>query len=305
MITPAVAGPFDLGNVVVRAPAYVDSRTAELSLDSDPFPHILKGIPIDLRDAQISLDRNEFTRNPTSCDPMSITGQVTSLLGSTAPLFQRFQVGGCRGLDYKPKLFIRLFGKTYRGAHPRLRAVLIANPDREANTARASVALPRSEFIENAHFQTICTRVQFAERKCPKGSIYGYAKAITPVLDEPVKGPVYLRSSSHELPDMVAFLHGPSDKPIELELSGRIDSVNGGIRTTFDLVPDQPVSKFILNMKGGGKGLIVNSRNVCSRTYRARARFNAQNGKVHDFRPKLKASCGKNRRNSRSHRRAR
>ncbi len=303
VITPAVAGPFDLGTVVVRAPAQIDPATAQVSLHSSDFPHILQGIPLELRDARLSLDRNEFTLNPSNCNEKQITGQVTALLGATTPISQRFQVGGCKGLDYAPTLFIRLKGGTRRGAHPRLRAVLEAKPGEEANTARASVALPRSEFLENAHIQTVCTRVQFAAKQCPKGSIYGHAKALTPLLDEPLEGPVYLRSSSHELPDMVAALHGPASRPIEIELDGRIDSVRGGIRSTFDLVPDQPVSKFILNMKGGNKGLIVNSRNICARTYRAVAKFNGQNGKTHDFKPKLTASCAKKRQNRRHRRR--
>lgn len=291
-ITPALAGPFDLGVVAVRVPAYVDPVTAVLTVrNGEEFPHILEGIPLELRDARISLDRDRFTLNPTSCSEKAISGEAISLLGSSAPLFERFQVGGCKALDYAPRLSIRLFGKTKRGGHPRLRAILTAKPGEEANTKRASVALPRSEFIENAHFQTVCTRVQFAADECPAGSIYGHARAITPLLDEPIEGPVYLRSSSNELPDMVAALKGPPSRPIEVELAGRIDSVNGGIRTTFDLVPDQPVSKFILNMRGGKKSLIVNSRDICKHTYRATAKFDAQNGKFHDFRPKLKASC--------------
>jgi hypothetical protein len=292
-ITPAVAGPFDLGNVVIQVPTYLDPVTAVLSVkNGEEFPHILKGIPLELRDARISLNRNQFTLNPTSCSPKAITGQAISLLGNIAPLFERFQVGGCKGLDYEPKLFIRLKGGTKRGAHPSLRAVLEAKPGQEANTAKTSVALPRSEFLENAHIQTVCTRVQFAAEQCPKGAIYGSAKAITPLLDEPLEGPVYLRSSSHELPDMVAALKGPPSRPIKIELAGRIDSVNGGIRSTFDFVPDQPVTKFILSMKGGKKGLIINSRDICAHTYRAQAKFDGQNSKTHDFRPELKASCG-------------
>jgi hypothetical protein len=293
-ITPAVAGPFDLGDVAIRVPTYVDPVTAVLSVKGgEEFPHILEGIPLQLRDARLALDRNQFTLNPTSCSEKAITGEAISLLGVTAPLFERFQVGGCRGLDYAPELSIRLFGKTKRGAHPRLRAILTAKPGEEANTKKASVALPRSEFLENAHIQTVCTRVQFAADNCPAGSIYGNARAITPLLDEPLEGPVYLRSSSNELPDMVAALRGPPSRPIEVELVGRIDSVNGGIRSTFDLVPDQPVTKFILNMKGGTKGLIVNSRDICKHVYKARAKFDGQNGKVHDFETKLKADCGK------------
>jgi hypothetical protein len=292
IITPAVAGPFDLGTVVVRASLYVDPVTAKITVKSDPVPQALEGIPLEVRDVQVNMGRPEFTLNPTNCEPMSITGEAISVMDHVVPLSNRFQVGGCRGLDFEPQLALRLFGKTGRGAHPRLRAILTAKPG-EANIAGASVALPHSEFLENAHISTVCTRVQFAADNCPKGSIYGHGKAITPLLDEPLEGPVYLRSSSHELPDLVMSLKGPPSRPIKIELAGRIDSVNGGIRNTFDLVPDQPVSKFILSMQGGKKGLLVNSRDLCKRTYRATAKFNGQNGKAYKFRPEMKVDCGK------------
>ena len=90
----------------------------------------------------------------------------------------------------------------------------------------------------------------------PAASIYGHAKAITPLLDEPLEGPVYLRSSSHQLPDLVAALHSGK---INIALDGHIDSVKGGrIRNTFEAVPDAPVTKFTLEMQGGKKGLLVN-----------------------------------------------
>ena len=131
---------------------------------------------------------------------------------------------------------MRLFGATHRGAHPRLKAVFTAKPG-EANTAAVSFAFPRSEFIDQAHFRTICTRVQFAAKQCPAGSIYGHIKATSPLVDYPLEGPVYLRSSSHKLPDVVVALHGPPSQPIELDLVGRVDSVNGGMRMRFTKSP--------------------------------------------------------------------
>lgn len=133
--------------------------------------------------------------------------------------------------------------------------------------------------------------MQFALNQCPLGSIYGYAKAFTPLLDKPLEGPVYLRSNGgeRELPDIVVDLKGQ----VHIILVGFIDSVNGGIRTTFDAVPDAPVSKFVLGMQGGKKGLIVNSRNLCASKNRAKVSFKGQNGKVYDSKPVLKASCGK------------
>ncbi len=290
IITPAVAGPFDLGTVVTRAALYVNPLTAQITVKSDPIPRQLQGIQLQVRDVRVNMSRPSFTLNPTNCDPMAITGEAISVFNQVAPLSNRFQVGGCKGLDYEPKLALRLHGGTKRGAHPKLRAVLTAKFG-EANTARASVALPKSEFLENAHIQTVCTRVQFAAENCPAKSIYGHATAITPLLDEPLEGPVYLRSSSHKLPDMVAALKGPPSRPIKVELDGRIDAVNGGIRSSFDLVPDQPVTKFILSMQGGKKGLLVNSRNLCAGVNRAAAKFKGQNGKVHDFNPVLANDC--------------
>ncbi len=177
-----------------------------------------------------------------------------------SPVSSPFKVNGCENLDFKPKLFMRIFGGTRRAKSPKLRAVLVAR-DGDANIGRASVKLPKPLILEQASLANVCTRVQFAAHDCPKDSIYGFAEATTPLLDGPLKGPVYLRSSSHELPDMVAALNGQ----VDVVLDGRIDSIKGRLRTTFDTVPDVPVSKFVLTVKGGKKrGLLVNSSNLCA-----------------------------------------
>lgn len=304
MVVPAVAGPFDLGNVVVRAGLHVDSETAQVSALSDPIPQILEGIPLDVRDIRVHVDRPKFTLNPTSCEPMAVEATVTAADGAVAFLSNRFQVGDCARLGFKPKLKLNLKGGTKRGAHPALRAVVRAKAG-HANISQAVVKLPRSAFLDQAHIRTICTRVQFAADQCPQGSIYGSARAETPLLDYALEGPVYLRSSDNKLPDMVVVLRGPDSQPIEIELAGRIDSVKGGIRSSFESVPDAPVSKFVLNMQGGKKGLIVNSRNLCAGKNRANAKFVGQNGKVHEARPKVVAvDCKKpKRKKSRSHKR--
>jgi hypothetical protein len=301
IITPAVAGPFDLGTVVVRAGLYVDPTTAQITVRSDEIPHILAGIPLDIRSIAVSIDRSEFTLNPTNCEAMSITGQAISLSGNAASLQNRFQVGGCKGLDFKPKLALRVFGKTNRNAKPRFRAVLQSSLG-EANIKRAQVNLPHSEFLEQNHIKTVCTRVQYAQgdgngSACPKGSIYGHARAWTPLLDRPLEGPVYLRSSSHKLPDLVAALNGQ----VQITLVGKVDSgPNKGIRNTFEMVPDAPVSKFILTMKGGKKGLLVNSEDLCSKQAKTSAivRLTGQNGAVEHWKPKVRNSCGKKHRKS-------
>jgi hypothetical protein len=291
---PAQAGPFDLGNVVVRNALHVNPETTQVTAKSDPLPQILQGIPIEYRDLRVEIDRDNFTVNPTSCEPMRVLSTIGGADGAIAHPSSRFQVGDCAALPFAPKLALRVFGKTSRNAKPRLRAVLTAKPG-EANIARAQVNLPRSEFLEQAHIKTICTRAQFNAGAghgagCPRGSIYGHASARTPLLDAPLAGPVYLRSSSHKLPDLVAVLNGQ----IDVELAGRIDSgPNGGIRNTFEVVPDAPVSRFVLEMKGGKKGLLVNSENLCAKTAQTRAsvRFVGHNGKVHAFKPKVANGC--------------
>jgi hypothetical protein len=295
VVAPAVAGPFDLGSVVVRNALRIDPETAKITALSDPIPTILHGIPLDLRDLRVDLDRPNFTLNPTSCDPMAVNATVSGDEGASANLSDHFQVGECGALAFKPKLTLRLKGKTKRTGHPALRATLtMPQKGPNANIAKAAVTLPHSEFLAQAHIRTICTRVQYAAgggggEQCPKGSVYGHARAFTPLLDQPLEGPVYLRSSNHPLPDLVASLGGQ----IHIDLVGRIDAPHGGIRNTFEAVPDAPVSKFVLTMQGGSKGLLENSTDLCKGAHRATVRFDGQNGKLHDLRPVVRADCGK------------
>jgi hypothetical protein len=292
IITPAIAGPFDLGTVVSRVLLNVDPETAKVTATSDPLPSILYGIPLDIRSIALQMDRSQFTLNPTSCDPMSIGGSMQTATGGTSPLLVPFQVGGCSALGFKPRLAIRLRGGTTRGAHPALMANLTyPKSGKYANVKFAQVTLPHSEFLDQAHIGTVCTRVQFAAEQCPPRSVYGKASATTPLLSGPLSGPVYLRSSSHELPDLVVDLHGQ----VDVVLVGRIDSINGGIRTTFEAAPDAPVSKFTLQMQGGKKGLLVNSTNLCAHpnANKAISLMEAQNGKVFDAEPVLANSCKK------------
>jgi hypothetical protein len=283
---PAQAGPFDLGTVVVRSGIYVDPETAQVTVQSDPLPQILQGIPVNYRHARVEIDRDRFTLNPTSCLVKEVQSTISSAVGQRATPSDRFQAADCASLDFAPRLKLKLKGGTERRSHPRLTAELRAKPG-EANIRRVSVALPHSEFLDQAHIRTVCTRVQFAADACPKGSVYGHASVITPLLDQPLRGPIYLRSSSHELPDLVVDLKGS----LRIILAGRIDSVNGGIRTTFSSSPDAPIRRFVLKMKGGRQGLLVNSINLCTTRHFATAEMDGQNGKTSDRRSVLKTSC--------------
>jgi hypothetical protein len=289
VITPAVAGPFDLGTVVLRVALQINAASAQVHGVSDPFPRLLEGVPLDVRGASLKLDRPNFTLNPTSCDPMAIVGNAATFAGGIASLRSPFQVGGCSTLGFKPKLALSLIGGgTKRGGHPAFNATYTPRPG-DANTKGLVVRLPRSAFLDQAHIRTICTRVQFAARACPAGAQYGFVKAWTPLLEDPLEGPVWLRSSEHKLPDLVFDLHGQ----IDVEVASRIDSVNGGIRARIESAPDAPLTKVLLHMQGQKKGLIINSRDICQGSNKADIELDAQNGKFYDLRPQLKAKCGK------------
>jgi hypothetical protein len=295
-IVPALAGPFDLGTVLVRNPLDLDHESTAIKVSSDPFPSILHGIPLDLRDIRVEVSRPEFTINPTSCDVMAVTSTITSTLGLSASPSDRFQLAGCDRLGFKPKLTLALKGAVHRRAHPVLIADLKGRPG-DANIAKAQVKLPPAAFLDNAHIGTVCTRVQFAAGgggggQCPATSIYGRASATTPLLNYPVAGPVYLRSNpAHKLPDLVVALKGSYGEAIEVDLAGKTDSVNGALRNTFEAVPDAPVSSFHLELFGGKRGLIEMSSGFCAHP-KAAVNLDAQNGRLYDTTPTVKAKCG-------------
>jgi hypothetical protein len=280
--TPVVAGPLDLGVVVVRAALNIALETTQLTAVTDPLPTLVHGIPIDIRGLFLNLDRDRFTLNPTNCTATSVTGSLIGSDEAMAPLSDRFQVGGCGDLGFKPKLTTKLSGKANRGAHPKLKAtVKVQNGN--ANIRRAVVTLPKSEILDQGHIGTSCTRVQFAVQACPAASRYGFARAKTPLLDKPLEGPVYLRASNHKLPDLVADLRGQ----IRIALDGKIESAKGALRATFQAVPDAPVTSFVLSMQGGKKGLLQNTTNICRGVHRTNAKFTAQNGRKVSLQPKL------------------
>jgi hypothetical protein len=286
VITPATAGPFDLGTVVVRVALQVNPETAQVTAVSDPIPDVFGGAQLSIRGIALELSKKEFALNPTSCgkatNAATLNGgganPASSASWSSFTTSVPFGTSNCEALKFRPKLVTKFIGgkkQTKRAGHPKLRATLTAR-EGDANIAGATLTMPPSELIDQGHIKTICTRVQLAAHNCPAASVYGHAVATSPLLEKELAGPVYLVSSNHVLPDLLADLQGQ----VEIQLHGVIKSVkHGRIRTTFSPVPDVPVSKFTLTMQGGKKGLIQNSRNLCTHRYFSRLTFLAQNGK--------------------------
>ncbi len=291
VVIPAVIGPLDLGNVVLRSALRVDPDTAQITLESDPLPRILHGILLNIREIRIGIDRPGLTHNPTSCEPLSFSADVRGELAATAALSRPFQVAGCEQLPFRPKVRLALTGATGRNGHPAMTAKLTQAAG-QANTASLSLTLPRTELLAQSHIRDVCTRAQFAAEACPARSVYGSAEVETPLTDRPLRGPVYLRASDHKLPDLVLALRGPASQPVEIDLVARIDSVDGRIRNTFAALPDAPITRLVLKMRGGRRGLLANSRDLCARRVRAAARLTGHNDRRADRRPVVRSHCG-------------
>ena len=265
---------------------------------------MLDGVPLEIVDLRVSMDRPQFTLNPTSCSPQSVAVKATGTNDARANLTNRFQVADCAALPFRPKLKLHLKGSTTRTGHPALKAVVTYPKEGTyANIARAQVGLPHSEFLDQGNLNKVCKQADLKAGTCPKESIYGWAKAWTPLLAEPLQGPVYLGVGfGYKLPALVADLNGQ----IRIMLVGRVDTTKrDGIRNTFEVVPDAPVSRFVLRMKGGKKyGLLENSENVCRKKQRASALFIGQNGDRLHMRPRIHNGCGKAKKHKRKGHRA-
>ncbi len=275
IVTPALAGPFDLGTVVVRVALYVDPASTRVHAVSDPFPTSLAGIGLDLRSVALRLDAPGFTRNPTSCNPLSFAGAQAV----------RFQVGDCGRLAFGPKLETALKGQAKKGAHPGLKLSLsFPAKGNSADTAAAVIALPKALQFDRTHLKGTCPASR-AAGACPATSAYGTATARTPLLGAPLSGPVYLRlpagpvnlkaPATKRLPEVLVDLRGQ----VEVVLTGRLETTKGGaLRVNFEDLPDAPISRFTLEMAGGKRGLLKATAGLCAPAGRFSAILDGQNG---------------------------
>jgi hypothetical protein len=299
-IVPAVAGPYDLGTDVVRTALNIEPETAVVHAVSDTLPDMLGGVRLDIRSIDVNLNRNSYVINPTNCSPFGVIGVLSG--GGANPADPAawtavtknnpFTATDCNALKFKPKFSANILGgkkATKRRQHPKLQAVLQGRFPGDANVARAAFTLPKTTILDQSNIKTICTRVQLSENKCPKGSVYGHAKAVSPLLEGPLKGPVYLTSSSNELPDLLVNLNGQ----VNIRLRGVISSKGGKLKTTFRKVPDAAVKKFTLEMNGGKKGLLINTTSLCKTKQFAKLNLKAQNGKqLKNNKLQIKTPCG-------------
>jgi hypothetical protein len=299
IVVRAIAGPLDLGTVVVRQAVWVDPTDAHLTAVSDPLPTILEGIPLRLRTVRVNVDRPAFTVGPTSCAEQSVKGLIHSQQGASASVASRFQVGDCRSLPFKPALAMRLRGRreSHVGGHPGLSVMLRQAPG-EANLQQVSARLPLSLALDPDNAQTLCEYDDGLRKHCPKGSIIGRAVADSPLLPRPLSGPVYfvkgIRFGKNgrrirTLPTLLIPLEGN----IAIDLRAKSSVVGGHLVTTFSGLPDAAITRVRLSLLGGRHGIlaVTGTRGLCSARQLAGIQIDGQNGKRADQTISMRTPC--------------
>ena len=262
VVVPAVAGPYNLGNVVVPVWLQVNSN-GSITAVSGPLPSILDGIPLDIRSVTMTIDRPGFTFNPTSCAPLSLTGSISSLSGTVAPISAPFQASGCGSLPFAPSFTTATLGSTSKADGASL-TVRIAQKPSEADIHSVHVELPKQLPSRLTTLQKACTEAQFNSdpAHCPAGSVVGTATAITPTLSSPLSGPAILVShGGAAFPDMEIVLQGEG---ITVILDGQTDIKKGITSSTFASVPDVPISGFELTLPEGPYSLLSPYGTLCT-----------------------------------------
>lgn len=277
IVVPAIAGPFNLGNVVVRARIDVNPATSQLTITSDPLPQIIQGIPLQVKTVNVTVDRPQFTFNPTSCSPLQIEGNIGSTQGAKAPVTSRYQAANCRALPFKTRFQASTQAHTSRANGASLH-VRIGYAPGQANIHKVSVTLPRQLPARLTTIQKACPAQTFNTNPstCPPESLIGYSQASTPILAQPLTGPAYLVSHGGEaFPDIDIVLQGQG---IRLDLTGNINiSKTGVTSSTFNNIPDAPITSFDLILPQGPHSGLAANGNLCTTTLHMPTTITAQN----------------------------
>jgi hypothetical protein len=294
-ITPALAGPYDYGVVVVRVALHVDPQTAQVSAISDTVPSIIGGVPIRMRSIQVTTDRPNFTINPTNCNPLTVDSEGIGDQGTVANFSSYFHIDNCSGLGFRPAMTIHLAGgskTTRRSANPALKLDLRTRQG-DANIKSLSVTLSSAFAIDQRHLGNICSEKELAEAQCAGRTPIGKAMTTTPLLDQPLSGPVYAVSGFGGLPRLAFILDGQINLLPRAETKTISKGGTGRLQTTVPVVPDAPIGHFHLTVFGGKTGYLVNTRDICVDSPVAQVAYTAQSGKSYTENVKVKAACGK------------
>jgi hypothetical protein len=277
VVVPAKAGPFNLGNIVVRASITIDPHTTALTIVSDPLPQIIDGVPLRVQTINVTVDREGFMLNPTSCEPTQISATLTGTGGASVPVASRFQAGGCASLPFKPTFSVSTQAHTSKVNGASLDVKVTQKPG-EADIHKVDVALPLALPSRLTTLQKACPEALFAANPagCPAGSVVGMATAHSPLPNVPLIGPAYLVShGGAAFPDLVAVLQGEG---ITIDLVGNTDIKKGITYSRFETVPDAPISSFELYLPEQSNSVLAAYGSLCAQSLVMPTTIVGQNG---------------------------
>ncbi len=290
-VTPAIAGPYDYGTVVVRVAIHINPVDAHVVADSETVPEIIGGIPIRMRSIQVNIDKPDFMINPTNCSQFSVLSEGVGDQGTQASFSSPFAAVDCATLPFGPRMAIRQLGghkATGRGKDPSLQLDLKTRAG-DANLKSLTVTLPNAFEIDQKHLGNICSEKELAATQCAGRQAIGTATTKTPLLDQPLSGPVYAVSGSGGLPRLAFVLNGQVDL---LPRAETFTTKGSRLSTTAPVIPDAPIGHFRLTLFGGKQGYLSNTRSLCAKPPLVSVGFVAQNGRQLTRNVAVKAACG-------------
>lgn len=279
IVTHVLAGPFDLGDVIVRAAVSLDPHTAQVTATADPFPTILDGIPLDIRSISVAIDRPGFIFNPTNCSALSVAGTITSTSGTAVPASTPFHAANCANLPFNPGFTALTVAKTSKLNGASLH-VKVTSTSGQADIAKVHVSLPKQlpSRLTTLHKACIAAIFNANPASCPPGAVVGSASVVTQLLAQPLVGPAYLVSNAGaSFPDLVMVLQGEG---VTLELVGNTDIKKGITSSTFNAVPDAPFTSFNLILPQGPDSLLAAYGSLCKSALAMPTLLTGQNGAV-------------------------
>jgi hypothetical protein len=296
VVVPAKAGPYNLGDIVVRAAIHINPTTAAVTVVSNPLPQMVDGVPLRVQTVNVTVGSGGgFTFNPTNCDAKTVTGTISSEQGASVGVSSPFAATGCANLPFKPVFTASTVGKASKanGASLDTRVTFPApaagsgQASVDANIASFKVELPKQLPSRNTTLQKACLAATFVANpaSCPAASDIGSATVSTPVLSVPLAGPAYLVSyGAEKFPQLVMILQGEG---VTVQVTGTIFVSHAGITSvTLKTVPDAPFTAFELKTPTGPFSILTanvaekKEFNLCGQSLSMPTEIVGQNGAV-------------------------
>ncbi|MGN6371585.1 MAG: hypothetical protein ACTHM1_01125 [Solirubrobacteraceae bacterium] len=272
-------GPFNYGTIVTRATVNIDPYTARVVVGAT-LPTIVGGAPIRLKSLTVTVNRPDFTLNPTNCGGLATESLLTSTFGSTQLVSSPFQASGCSSLAFKPTFAAKTNAKASRRNGASFEVSVGYPASSQANLKSVFVQLPKQLPSRLSTLNKACPEATFKANPatCPTASAVGAASATTPVLPGTLSGPAYFVShGGASFPDLDIDLSGDGVKVI---LVGATNITTGITTSTFASIPDVPVSSFHLKLPAGPFSALAARGNLCGAPLVMPTTLTAQNGAV-------------------------